>query len=569
MARQHSLVLCFLASITWASTQDTLSSSTLQSEYTVLNASVGGRLFEGTPLVLPCTSPDALHSETCIQIQEEYLDEVFRANNPGAYIVSQWETCQATGAQCLLDYTNTSNLSPVTPPRECLLGSIPSYFIDVQSESDVQAAFEFSKRLHVPLVIKNTGHDYKGRSSAPRSLALWTHNLKNISYDPEFVPEGCSTSSPGVTLGAGVQWQDVYAFAESHNITVVGGSDRSVGAVGGWLQGGGHSMLSNTMGLGVDRALQFKVVTPDGQYRIANACQNEDLFFALRGGGGGTFGVVMESTVLASPQVTLQVVMVSFTSTTDTNSTRELWNTMTANALQWADDGWGGIATSNIAIYINPKMDPTGAAKSMSPLIELGKKLQDNQIEGAQVVTTQFESWGKFFDWFAADNVAITGVSMAIASRLIPKANVATAESQKELVQGLVNANTVSPRLIILISAPSSYPGDNTTSVTEAWRSSVYHITDVSSWNWNATKEDKKNSYAQASAAIDNLRRITPDAAYQNEADVYEPNHEVSFWGSNYQRLLEIKAKYDPLHLLDCWNCVGWKPSAPQFSCYL
>lgn len=53
----------------------------------------------------------------------------FRTNTPGAYVVPQWETCQTTGAQCLLDYTNTLDLTPVTPPRECLLGSIPPYFV--------------------------------------------------------------------------------------------------------------------------------------------------------------------------------------------------------------------------------------------------------------------------------------------------------------------------------------------------------------------------------------------------------------------------------------------------------
>ncbi|KAF9072912.1 hypothetical protein BDP27DRAFT_1319624 [Rhodocollybia butyracea] len=537
MTRRHNFAFFLLIPFTYASIQATLSIPDITDEYARLNSSVEGRLSKGTPLALPCAIASGTRSEECVQIQQGYLDE------------AQWETCQTTGAQCLLDYTNTSNLSPIAPPRECLLGSIPPYFIDVQSEKDVQAAFKFSEHLKMPLVIKNTGHDYKGRSSAPNALALWTHNLKDISYDSEFVPEGCSTPSPAVTLGAGVQWKDAYAFAENHNITLVEvWSDSTVGAAGGWLQGGGHSMLSNTMGLGkccgifpLDN-LQFKVVTPDGQYRVANACRNQDLFFALRGGGGGTFGVVMESTVLASPQVTLQLVVVSFNST-DSAWTRELWDTMAANALQWAEDGWGGIATSNIAIYINPKLDATEASQSMKPLVELGKKLQSSQVEGAQIITKTFGSWGKFYEWFAADNVAITGISLALVSRLIPKANFATAESQAELVQGLLDTSLATPRLIILISAPSSFPGDNSTSVTEAWRSSIYHITAVSSWNWDATKEEKKNSYAKASASIDNLRRITPDAAYQNEADVYEPNHEISFWGSNYERLLEIKYK--------------------------
>jgi hypothetical protein len=63
---------------------------------------------------------------------------------------------------------------------------------------------------------------------------------------------------------AGQPWLGVYEFAEANNITVVGGSSKSVGAAGGWITGGGHSFLSNTHGLGVDNALQIKAVLPNG-----------------------------------------------------------------------------------------------------------------------------------------------------------------------------------------------------------------------------------------------------------------------------------------------------------------
>lgn len=85
-------------------------------------------------------------------------------------------------------------------------------------------------------------------------------------------------------------------------------------------------MLSPVYGMGVDRVvsvlptyatllydltssiqLEFKVVTPDGQLRVANQCQNTDLFWALRGGGGGTFGVVLEATSRVEKQLTLQL----------------------------------------------------------------------------------------------------------------------------------------------------------------------------------------------------------------------------------------------------------------------
>jgi len=106
-------------------------------------------------------------------------------------------------------------------------------------------------------------------------------------------------------------------------------------------------------------------------------------------------------------------------------------------------------------------------------------------------------------------------VNLAIASRLVPRGNFETAEKQITLVDALVEAKSSADNLLILIDAPSSYPDpDKKTSVTEAWRDSLYHITVTSTWNWNSTLEDKKNHYRTAAKSLDKLRKITPDAAY-------------------------------------------------------
>ncbi|KAJ6596316.1 hypothetical protein DFH09DRAFT_1024151 [Mycena vulgaris] len=502
-----------------------------------------------------------------MNVQTQYTNETYRTENFGAFINTQWETCQSTGAQCLLDGSDPLDFSARMPPARCEPGSVSSYFIDVRDADDVAAAFNFSEQTGVPLVIKNTGHDYKGRSSAPKSLALWMHNVKDMTYHPDFVSEGCSSVQPAVTLGAGVQWAEAYEFAEANNITLMGGSDRSVGVIG-WLQGGGHGVLSNTMGLGVDRVLQFKVVTPDGELRVVNACRNEDLFFALRGGGGGTFGVVLEATILASPPVTLQAVILSW-SVPNRTLTEEMWRIMAENALAFAADGWGGFSMAQLAIFVTPVLDPVQAASSMAPMIDFGRRLQQDEVPGAQLVVTTFPTFLSFFDAFTQDHIAVVGTSLVLTSRLVNKSNFQTPGNISALVAGLLATDTAAPGMIVLLVTPVSYAPQGGTSVTEAWRSSVYHVTAVASWAWNATTTEKRATYKSASSAIDNLRRITPDAAYLNEADVYEPNHEVAFWGSHYQRLLSVKRRYDPRHLLDCWHCVGWNPDSPRFSCYL
>ncbi|KAJ7017040.1 hypothetical protein C8F04DRAFT_484826 [Mycena alexandri] len=540
-------------------------SNTPQTALDTLRTAVDGRLFPGVPLAYPC-----FHNEggsDCHTVQSQYLNETYRADNFGAFINTQWETCQSTGAQCLLDSSDPNN--PNATSGHCELGSIAQYFIDVRDANDVVAAFKFSRQTNIPLVIKNTGHDYKGRSSAPNSIALWMHNLKDMSYNPDFVPQGCSISQPAVTFGAGVQWAEAYQFADTHNITLVGGSDRSVGVVGGWLQGGGHSVLSNTMGLGVDRVLQFKVITPDGESRVVNGCQNQDLFFALRGGGGGTFGVVLEATVLASPPVALQTVIISW-AVPNRTLTAELWNILADNGLAWAADGWGGFSTAEVAILVNPTLNLGQATASMAPLIDFGNRLQQDGVSGVQVVVITFPTFLAFFNAFTLEHVASVGTPVALASRLIPKSNLQTPANRSALVDAFMHTNDAGPGMIILLTPPTSYAYQlGGTSVTDAWRHSVYHVTAVASWVWDATTTEKKAAYHSVSSAIDNLRNITADAAYLNEADVYEPNHEVAFWGSNYPRLLKIKQKYDPLNLLDCWQCVGWNPQSRRFSCYL
>ncbi|KAJ7127341.1 hypothetical protein C8R46DRAFT_1247674 [Mycena filopes] len=545
-----------------------LAANTTQTALDTLRAAVGGRLYPGVPLAYPCFNGTAGAAD-CLNVQLQYTNETFRAATIGGFINTQWETCQATGAQCLLDAADPSNPAPAAGGK-CELGSVAEYFIDVRNASDVAAAFTFTKQTKIPLVVKNTGHDYKGRSSAPNSIALWMHNLKDMAYNAAFVPEGCSVKAQtAATFGAGVQWAEAYEFADAHQITLVGGSDRSVGVVGGWLQGGGHSVLSNTLGMGVDRVLQFKVVTPDGTSRVANACQNQDLFFALRGGGGGTFGVVLEATVLASPPVALQAVILSWT-TPNRTLTSEMWTIMADNGLAWAGAGWGGFSMGELVILVNPVLNPAQAATSMAPLVTFGNQLQQAGVPGAQVVVTTFPTFLSFFNSFTSAHVASVGTPVALASRLVPKTSFQTPANRTALVDALLKTNDAGPGMLILLTPPFSYayqPGGS--SITEAWRSSVYHVTALASWAWNATAAEKKAAYQSSSSAIDNLRKITADAAYLNEADVYEPNHEVSFWGSNYPQLLQTKQKYDPSQLLDCWQCVGWNPQSPRFSCYL
>ncbi|KAG8425075.1 hypothetical protein J3458_001815 [Metarhizium acridum] len=141
--------------------------------------------------------------------------------------------------------------------------------------------------------------------------------MKSMAFTNRFVPEGAAGSTSesfgsAVTIGAGVQLKELYVAATKHNVTVVAGVAHTVGGGGGYIQGGGHSPLGNWKEMASVNALEFKVVNAKGELVTANNYKNKDLFWALRGGGGGTFGVVVSVTISTFPDVPSSFVSFGF-----------------------------------------------------------------------------------------------------------------------------------------------------------------------------------------------------------------------------------------------------------------
>ncbi|CAE6438450.1 unnamed protein product [Rhizoctonia solani] len=568
-----------------ASARDPLTLS--RSDWDAFNATVKGHLGRGAPFARDCFENadagvgSAAPGTECSTVQAKYADNAFRAQLYGPRQVTQWEICQKTNEGCLLDSNNPNNSSAYVSPAACHQGSLSPYYLDIQDPNHVTKAFAFSKRTGVPLSIKNTGHDFLGRSSAPGTLSLWaiiyqTKNIKYISYSASFIPEGCKPSYKGVsalTYGAGQDMDSLFLFAEQHNITFIGGSWSTVGAAGGWAQGGGHSV-----GLGADRVVEFKLVTPDGRHRTANACQNTDLFWALRGGGGGTFGVVLEATSEVVPNP-VSTVSFSWSLNPSADNLKSFMTILVENAVRWSQEGWGGYVYTPAGIIANPLLNATQAAHSLKPITDFFKNATDGAGGGAgSGAQGQWAKYSSFLPLFTAI-VSGSGIpnpkNRAIASRLIPKSLFNTANTSNLVDAALETITRSSGAASFYFATPFSYDVKKTqqgeSSVTPAWRDAVWHALVDVEWPWDGGVNQAKATYKKASYAMDPLRKLTPGGgAYQNEADVYEPDFTRSFWGFNYARLLGIKQKYDPDGLLDCWHCVGWKgKNTPIASCYL
>src|SRR5262249_5545232 len=138
---------------------------------------------------------------------------------------------------------------------------------------------------------------YQGTSNVADSLLIWTRPMDRIDLHDGFVPQGCSSApQPAVSLGAGVVWLHAYAAVTKAGRYVQGGGCMTVG-VAGLISSGGFGSFSKRYGLAAASLLEAEVVTADGEIRIANACTNPELFWALKGGGGGNFGVITRVTL--------------------------------------------------------------------------------------------------------------------------------------------------------------------------------------------------------------------------------------------------------------------------------
>jgi FAD/FMN-containing dehydrogenase len=172
------------------------------------------------------------------------------------------------------------------------------YAVAAKSAEDVAAAVNFAREHNLRLVVKGGGHSYLGTSNAPDSLLVWTRAMDDIALHDDFVPRGCAVPpQPAVSIGAGAIWLHVYDAVTTRGGRYVQGGGCTTVGVAGLIQSGGFGSFSKNYGTAAASLLEAEVVTADGKVRIANACTDPELFWALKGGGGGSFGIVTRVTL--------------------------------------------------------------------------------------------------------------------------------------------------------------------------------------------------------------------------------------------------------------------------------
>ncbi|GAB3469773.1 FAD-binding oxidoreductase [Actinophytocola sediminis] len=181
-------------------------------------------------------------------------------------------------------------------------GRRPAAVAGCARPADVQACVEVAANARLPIAARSGGHSYAGYSNADGALVVDLNPMSGV----EVRPDGTAV------IGAGTRLIDVYTGLAAEGRCLPAGSCPTVG-VAGLTLGGGIGVLSRKFGLTCDRLVSAQIVTSDGELRTVSASAEPDLFWALRGGGGGNFGIVTSFTFATEPAPELTVFSLRFT----------------------------------------------------------------------------------------------------------------------------------------------------------------------------------------------------------------------------------------------------------------
>ncbi|CAK4034810.1 FAD-binding domain-containing [Lecanosticta acicola] len=582
-------------------------------EWQEFNQTVEGALQATVPWAKPCFSGlsfgTAYDPTECAYVEQHYADNPlvgpmnvpcgpYREAQYGSFSQLNWESC---GAQdCQLQSAAPQVLQPIL--RKCSLGRMSAYYVAATTPEHVQSTINFCKQHNIFMSIKNTGDDYVGRSAAANSLALWTWNMKSLDYVEDWTATDCpAVQYPNVgIMGAGIAANEAEAYFTSKGMQITAGAVQSVGLAGGYGQGGGHGALGPKYGLMVDNALEFDVVTADGRVRTINQCNDPDLFFAMRGGGGSTYAVLLNYKFKVFPEVPLYFYAFQadlspfaqqpFALPINSPALSSAVTALANNQKMFVDNN-----ISSYNFYYPQRVEtyqvlPAGDEDALARFKDLNAAYQAalEAIPGATIKQNEyltFQHQTDFADYTTSTAVRNTpqGYAEALAGRFIPRSqfndDASIATLVKAFLAGLQESQNPLDALKpiaaqVYVTGPSGPNAPNQdgseTGVNTAWRDELWEVVYAGGWVQGTPQAAQDAITGLVHTSMDNLRDITPGGGcYMNEADVLEDDWQTAFFGENYGRLLDIKKQYDPTNFFNCWKCVGWTGAAdPLYSCY-
>lgn len=551
-----------------------------QAEWDSLRAQVGGNLVQPTSLYGTCVND--VGGAECRALLPNLRNPFYIGDQAGGTQVSGW-------------------LDAWQP-------ALSAYAVAAHSTADVVAAVNFARRHNLRVAVKGGGHSYQGTSNAPDSLLIWLHPMRAITMHDAFTPQGGGEAAPAVSVEAGALWMHAYDVVSVQNGRYVQGGGCTTVGVAGHVSSGGYGSFSKGFGTAAGNLLEAEVVTADGRALVCNARRNSDLYWALKGGGGGSFGVIT--------RVTLR-----------TFDLPEKFGWASGKIKANSDDAYKRLIAQFMAFYAEHLFNPHwGEQIHLNPRNELELSLVSQGLSAAdsQALFAPFLAWvaaspddyaitdeisigaadarrwwdadyhrthgdSMRFDprpdapahnaWWQGDGDQVSMFLHAYDSIWLPQ-SLLGADQQGKLVDALYNASRAyslglhfnkgmgggeagaRARAADTATNPGAVDAFALVIIATGGPPPYLHIPGFEADP--AKQQADKAAIARASAAI---RVAGDDGSYVSESDYFNAEWQTAFWGANYPRLRSIKRRYDPDGMFIVHHGVGSEDwSADGFS---
>ncbi|KAF3018446.1 hypothetical protein E8E14_006015 [Neopestalotiopsis sp. 37M] len=521
-----------------------------QSQWQDFNVSLGGALVQGVPSAAVCYQDWPQYDEAkCAEVTELWSDPEWQANDPTGLNFPLFE-----GVTCVPP-------AFARPNATCTMGGKPAYIVNVTN------AVNFARNQNLRLNIKNTGHDFIGKSTGAGALSIWTHFLRDIQYLGNGFVDVAGRSGSAFKVGAGVTVGELYQAANDTGLQVTGGIARTVGVAGGYIAGGGNGPLISKYGMAADQVVSLEVVLPSGQFVSVDEENHPDLFFALRGGGGSTWGIMTSVVIRAYPKTHITKSTWSFGAGIPLDTFWAGAEALFDQFPKWPKTGvysYWSFSCSNdtgcvfsMAPQLAPDMDADEVLSLSQPLFD---RLEELDISVDNLTIVEFNDYLSAFDdsWPESTNTA--GIwAFHTGSRLFPESNWEDPETVAAQMAIFRHTAENSGSFFGYNVQPASNPLVNqTNAVDPAWRNTCLFLMSAAFWSQNTTAPEIAAANQELVERLQPWREIAPNGgAYLNEADANEPNWQRTFWGDNYDFLYGLKQKYDPTGVLYAHSAVG------------
>ncbi|MEU4293224.1 FAD-binding oxidoreductase [Kribbella sp. NPDC026596] len=411
---------------------------------------------------------------------------------------------------------------------------LPTAVVKAANATDVQKAINFARANKLVLVPKSGGHSYVGASTISKGMQLDVGAIRGMSY-----------ANGVVTIGSGARLYDVHAFLDKYGRSLPTGTCPTVG-VAGLTLGGGMGIHTRAFGLTCDRVLSMGVITADGTARNVSATVDPDLFWALRGSGGGNFGVVTSFRISTIPATKLGFFRLTWTESQAAAVVRG-WQRFAQSA---PITSWGNLhidAQSNgtLAIHVLG-ISTTGNASAAAAQLEsfVGIKASSRSI----TVKTHMQA----VTYLGGGTTSPRTGFLAGSDVLKGPMNAATITALLGAVKAAARAKT--PASAILDPLGGQAAKQPAGGASWPWRTAL----GVVQWYSGTPAHPTSAQLKVAQTFITNGHRALRAYSAGGYVNYVEAGRSVStYYGASLARLQAVKKKYDPTNFFHTAYTLG------------